>query len=157
MINKYESYQMHIMNEFAKTMEMFGLTAMEARLIVYLYLEDQPQTLDDMSSALGKSKTSVSTSIRKLADLNLVTQVWKKGVRKDLYTVNSQMFNILVDSYIRKWLDTASRQEEALEEIKQHVKESTHDDAKDRVQLLNRLDEMIRFHRKLQNIYNVMN
>lgn len=158
MENKYETYQISIINEFTKTIEMFGLTTLEARLFVYLYLEDRPQTLDEMSAALGKSKTSMSTSIRKLADLNLVSQVWRKGVRKDLYKANGQVFNQLVQSYMQKWNDLAVRQKEALEDIKQQLKKQDVDpseDDKDRAQLLNRLDEIIHFHNKLQNLYKV--
>lgn len=76
-----EKFTNKIIIEFAKTIELFGLTPAEARLFVYLYLQEEPQTLDEMGEALGKSKTSMSTSIRSLSDSNLVTRVWKKKRR----------------------------------------------------------------------------
>src|SRR5699024_11462989 len=93
-----------IILEFGKTIEMFCLTPLEARLFVYLYLQDQPKSLDDMSEALGKSKTSMSTSIRNLSDANLVTLVWRKGVRKDLYVANYQLFKLFMNFCINKWI-----------------------------------------------------
>lgn len=98
------------MIEFSKTIELFGLTTVEARLFAYLYLSEEDLTLDEMADALGKSKTSISTNIRSLAELNLVTRVWKKGVRKDLYQANSQLFKTFMTSFQRKWIDIARRQ-----------------------------------------------
>ncbi len=108
------------MIEFSKTIELFGLTTLEARLFAYLYLSEDAMTLDEMSEALGKSKASISTNIRSLAELNLVTRVWKKGVRKDLYEANSQLFKTFMTSYLRKWVDVARRQKSSLEEINNH-------------------------------------
>ncbi|WP_100011401.1 GbsR/MarR family transcriptional regulator [Lentibacillus sediminis] len=106
-----------VMIEFAKTIEMFDLSPMEARVFSYLYLADEALTLDEMAEALGKSKTSMSNSIRNLADLNLVSQVWKKGVRKDLYQANTQLFKSFMTSYINKWIEAANYQKDNLETI----------------------------------------
>ncbi|ASK60869.1 transcriptional regulator [Virgibacillus phasianinus] len=110
-----------IVIEFAKTIELFDLTPLEARLFAYLYLIEDPMTLDEMSEVIGKSKTSMSTSIRSLLDLNLVTRVWKKGVRKDLYKANSQLFKTFMNSYINKWIDAANNQQSSLQEIKKNI------------------------------------
>ncbi|MUV36597.1 putative HTH-type transcriptional regulator [Lentibacillus sp. JNUCC-1] len=84
-----ETVSDQIIMEFAKTAELFGLTTLEARLFAYMYLEDRPLTLDEMSEAIGKSRTSMSNGVRGLLDLKLVTRVWKKGERKDLYQAAS--------------------------------------------------------------------
>jgi len=146
-----------VMIEFTKTIEMFGLSTLEARLFAYLYLTNKPMTLDEMSEALGKSKTSMSTGIRSLADLNLVSQVWKKGVRKDLYLANSQPFKNFLNSYVSKWADATSRQKEALEEIKRWTSEKKEvivsGDDIDHIQLTKRLDEIIDFHHQLETLF----
>lgn len=137
-----------IISEFAKTIEMFDLTPLEARLFAYLYLSEEPKTLDDMSEALGKSKTSMSTNIRNLSDLNLVTLVWKKGVRKDLYQANQQLFKIFMTSYIRNWRDTTNHRKNALEKIKSLLVDRN--SYTEEVQSLhNQLNEIIEFHTKL--------
>src|SRR5690606_36675970 len=103
--------------EFAKTLELFRLSTMEARLFAYLYMTNNTLTLDEMSDALGKSKTSISTNIRRLLELNLVQRVWKKGVRKDLYEANSPLFKTFMNHYLSGWINTAKQQKASLEEI----------------------------------------
>src|SRR5699024_11007094 len=55
------------------------------RLYGSLYFQHQPKTLDEMKDELGMSKSSMSTSVRKLQDINIVQKVWRKGSRKDLF------------------------------------------------------------------------
>ncbi|MCD5324962.1 MULTISPECIES: GbsR/MarR family transcriptional regulator [Pontibacillus] len=137
--------QYHAITEFSKTIEMFSLTPSEALLFSTLYIEGEPMTLDEMSEALAKSKTSMSTGIRSLLDLNLVERVWKKGVRKDLYAANSDLFNKFMSSYIHKWLDAANRQKHSLEETKLLLdKEEMESNEANRFE--EKLNEMIEFH-----------
>jgi DNA-binding transcriptional regulator GbsR (MarR family) len=149
--------QDEIITVTTKTFEMFGLTPVESQLFIYLYLTDRLQTLDDMSEALGKSKTSMSTSVRKLADLNLVSQVWKRGVRKDLYTSTDQTFSTLVNVYMQNLTDTVRRQKEALEELELKVRHHNHNNVSAEemsdTELLDKLNNIIGFHTDLQNIF----
>ncbi|WP_405098749.1 GbsR/MarR family transcriptional regulator [Oceanobacillus sp. FSL H7-0719] len=151
-----ETLKDDLISAFSKTIEMFGLSTLESRLFAYLYLTNQPQTLDEMSEALGKSKTAMSTSIRSLSNLNLVSQVWKKGVRKDLYIANSQLFKVFVNFYIRKWVDKTARQKETLEELKDITDDNWTgtDDEEERAQILNRVDEIIDFHSSIESAFN---
>ncbi|MUK90078.1 transcriptional regulator [Ornithinibacillus sp. L9] len=150
-----ENIRNKIVIEFAKTIEMFDLTPLEARLFAYLYLAEKPLTLDEMSEALGKSKTSMSKSIRSLSDLNLVTLVWKKGVRKDLYQANSQLFKLFMTSYINKWIDATNHRKDALDEIEfdleQSNKKGITKDERDR--LRHQLTNIIDFHKKLDSFF----
>lgn len=144
------------MIEFSKTIEMFGLTTLEARLFAYLYLSEDAMTLDEMSEALGKSKTSISTNIRSLAELNLVTRVWKKGVRKDLYEANSQLFKTFMTSYHRKWVDVARRQKSSLEEINNYyINQINHGitQTEEQVCITKRLNEIIIFHDQIETLF----
>ncbi|MYL60547.1 GbsR/MarR family transcriptional regulator [Virgibacillus halodenitrificans] len=143
--------------EFSKTLELFGLTPLESRLFVYLYLTDDPLTLDEMSEALGKSKTSMSTSIRSLFDLNLVTRVWKKGVRKDLYEANSHLYKSFSTIYISKWLDSTNHHKDTLMEIRNEIdspKKATI--SKEKEKLNKKLDEIINFHVQIEGLFNNM-
>lgn len=156
MNNNNETLKDDLISAFSKTIEMFGLSTLESRLFAYLYLTNQPQTLDEMSEALGKSKTAMSTSIRSLSNLNLVSQVWKKGVRKDLYVANTQLFKVFVNFYIHKWVDKTASQKETLEELKEKTDENWigSKDEEERIQLLNRLDEIIEFHSNVETAFN---
>ncbi|WP_077324982.1 GbsR/MarR family transcriptional regulator [Virgibacillus siamensis] len=135
-----------IITEFSKTIEMFGFSTLEARLFVYLYLEQAPMTLDEMSEAMGKSKTSMSTSIRSLSDFNLVTRVWKKGVRKDLYEANEQIFKTFMNSYLSRWIDAANHQKDSLNNIKEQFENANIPSSS----LNNRLLNIIEFHQQLE-------
>ncbi|MBR3118712.1 GbsR/MarR family transcriptional regulator [Oceanobacillus profundus] len=148
----------NIMIEFSKTIELFGLTTVEARLFAYLYLSEEDLTLDEMADALGKSKTSISTNIRSLAELNLVTRVWKKGVRKDLYQANSQLFKTFMTSFQRKWIDIARRQKISLEEINNHYKDKSSNELtlEEQTILTERLNEIIIFHAQIETLFKNM-
>ncbi|WP_010529867.1 GbsR/MarR family transcriptional regulator [Lentibacillus jeotgali] len=136
--------------EFAKTIEMFGASPLEARLFVYLYLQDQPKTLDEMGEALGKSKTSMSTSIRSLSDAKLVTLVWKKGVRKDLYEANNQLFKRFMSNYVNKWLDASSHQKNALRDIQQNLEDY---DTEQSREIVDNLNKIIDFHEQIESSF----
>lgn len=142
-----------IVTEFAKTIEMFDLTPLEARLFAYLYLIQDPMTLDEMSEVIGKSKTSMSTSIRSLLEINLVTRVWKKGVRKDLYQANSQLFKTFMNSYINKWIDATNHQRNSLEEIKKDMDIDGVSSDGDLATIYNQLANIIGFHKNIETSF----
>lgn len=141
-----------IMLEFSKTIEMFGLTTLESRLFTYLYLSKKPLTLDEMSDALGKSKTSMSTSIRSLSELNLVTRVWQKGIRKDLYQANTQLFKTFMSGYLSKWIDASNRQRISLEDIYQSI-DQDNKNQEDIKHIDNRLIDLIEFHKDMEILF----
>ncbi|GAA0438331.1 opuC operon transcriptional regulator OpcR [Lentibacillus halophilus] len=142
-----------IIIEFAKTIEMFGLTPAEARLFVHLYLQEDPQTLDEMAEALGKSKTSMSTSIRSLSESNLVNRVWQKGVRKDLYEANTQLYKTFMHYYVNKWLEASSLQKDALEDIQKELQIFQTDTST----LADHLNEIIDFHKQIESSFRHLN
>lgn len=144
-----------IIMEFTKTIELFGLSTLEARLFAYLYLTNKPLTLDEMSQALGKSKTTMSNGIRNLSELNLVSLVWKKGTRKDLYQANSQLFSSFLSTYVSKWLEMVSHQKTSLEEINQSIdlKENSYNRNPELSELTDRLNDMIEFHQLLEELF----
>lgn len=147
-----------IMQEFAKTLEMFDLSPSEARLFAYLYISEKALTLDEMAAALGKSKTSMSTNIRSLSDLNLVTRVWKKGVRKDHYQANPQLFKTFMNAYISRWVDATSHQKQSLNEINLFLDE--HKNAYSSAELMtieDRLEDIIDFHHRIEGLFKEIN
>ncbi|MEN1970266.1 MarR family transcriptional regulator [Lentibacillus sp. N15] len=144
----------NIISEFAPTIEMFDLSSSEARLFAFLYLQENPLTLDEMSEALGKSKTSMSTSVRSLVDLNLVTRVWRKGVRKDLYQANTHLFKSFMHASITKWIDATNHQRESLEELLGSVQEEANNSTL--VSLETQLKQIIDFHRQIEKAFQEM-
>lgn len=156
MINGEEQVKERIIEEFSKTISLFGLTPLEARVYTYLYLSKKAETLDEMSEALGNSKTAIRTNIRSLGNVNLVKRVWKKGVRKDLYTANKQLYKAFMGFYVDKWMTEMSHQKTSLEEIRNHLireddKRKGMDQSND---IESELDNMIDFHRQLEETLN---
>lgn len=110
-----------LINEFSKTLELFDISPSDSRLFTILFLNHQPMTLDEMSQTTGKSKTTVNTGIRNLSDLNLVKQVWKKGIRKDLYTTTDDLFQRFMHYYLDRWLSHTSMQKQSLSSIEDRI------------------------------------
>ncbi|WP_047986146.1 GbsR/MarR family transcriptional regulator [Ornithinibacillus californiensis] len=149
--NTGEKFKNGILLEFAKTVELFGLSPIESRVFTILYVEGKPLTLDEMSEALGKSKTSMSTSIRSLVELNLVKRVWKKGVRKDLFQANTQLYKHFMSFYLKKWLDETEVRKEALAEIKNQTDQLASGEVDENLQ--NKLNNLLDFHNKLTDFF----
>lgn len=142
-----EHIKNNILLEFAKTVELFDLSPLEARLFAFLYIDGRPLTLDQMSEALGKSKTSMSTGVRSLVDLNLVKRVWKKGVRKDLFQANEQLFKQFMTFYMKKWIVATEDRKEALLEIKSELDQTSSDHSNE--DIYNKLQDLLEFHNRL--------
>ncbi|MBM7571450.1 GbsR/MarR family transcriptional regulator [Aquibacillus albus] len=153
-----ENIHNQIITEFAKTVEMFDLSPGEARLFSILYLEGSPMTLDEMSEALGKSKTSISTGIRSLLDFNLVTRVWRKGVRKDLYMAEENLYKKFMSTFIQKWVESTKQHKHTLEEIEsrleENIKNGQVEGSIEEVKV--RLKEMLVFHELIEESFREM-
>ncbi|MFC4619045.1 GbsR/MarR family transcriptional regulator [Camelliibacillus cellulosilyticus] len=92
-----------VIETISQNMHLYGVTPSIGRLYGTLFFQDRPMTLDEMKEELQMSKTSMSTSVRTLTDLNMVEKVWKKGVRKDLYEANRDWYQIFFDYFTNQW------------------------------------------------------
>lgn len=100
---KLEKSRKRITESIAQNIHLYGLPPSAGRQFGMMFFENRPLTLDDMSAELGMSKTSMSTSIRSLSEAKLVDRVWERGVRKDLYEVKDDWYQIFVDMFTVKW------------------------------------------------------
>ncbi|WP_432354198.1 GbsR/MarR family transcriptional regulator [Sporosarcina sp. A2] len=100
---KLEKSRKRITESIAQNIHLYGLPPSAGRQFGMMFFENRPLTLDDMSAELGMSKTSMSTSIRTLSEAKLVERVWERGVRKDLYEVKDDWYQIFVDMFTVKW------------------------------------------------------
>lgn len=92
-----------VIETISQNMYLYGVTPSIGRLYGTLFFENTPMTLDDMKEELKMSKTSMSTSVRTLTDLNMVEKVWKKGERKDLYEAKKDWYQIFIDFFSNQW------------------------------------------------------
>ncbi|GGH87353.1 DNA-binding transcriptional regulator GbsR (MarR family) [Pullulanibacillus pueri] len=92
-----------VIETISLNMHLYGVTPSIGRLYGTLFFKDQPMTLDDMKEELQMSKTSMSTSVRTLTDLNMVEKVWIKGERKDQYEAKKDWYQIFFDYFNHQW------------------------------------------------------
>lgn len=98
-----ENTRERVIEAISQNMFLYGVGPSTGRLYGTLYFKDKPMTLDDMKEELKMSKTSMSTSVRSLSELNMVEKVWKKGVRRDLYEANKNWYQIFADYFANQW------------------------------------------------------
>ena len=103
-----------IIETIAQNIHLYGLTPSAGRQYGTMFFHDEPMTLDDMTEELGMSKTSMSTSVRALADLKLVERAWVRGVRKDLYQVKDDWYQSFINLFSIKWRRSISHHTVAL-------------------------------------------
>jgi DNA-binding transcriptional regulator GbsR (MarR family) len=104
-----------VIDAIAQNMNLYGITPSAGRLYGLLFYSDKPLTLDEMKEELGMSKTSMSTSVRSLLDLNMVEKVWVKGERKDLYTIKEDWYQCFFDYFTIKWRTAITMNSSAME------------------------------------------
>ena len=92
-----------VIDTLAQNIHLYGLTPSAGRLYGLLFFSAKPLTLDEMKEELGMSKTSMSTAVRSLLDLNMVEKVWVKGERKDLYSIKEDWYECFFDFFTIKW------------------------------------------------------
>ncbi|MBD7909275.1 GbsR/MarR family transcriptional regulator [Sporosarcina gallistercoris] len=120
---KLEKSRKRITESIAQNIHLYGLPPSAGRQFGMMFFENRPLTLDDMSAELGMSKTSMSTSIRSLSEAKLVDRVWERGVRKDLYEVKDDWYQIFVDMFTVKWRRAVSLHTAAIRKSLAELKE----------------------------------
>ncbi|UTR13386.1 GbsR/MarR family transcriptional regulator [Salipaludibacillus sp. LMS25] len=125
-------------SEVAKNIHLYNITPSVGRLYGTVFFADKPMTLDDMSDALGMSKTSMSTGIRALSEANMVEQVWERGVRKDLYKTEDDWYKSFSNVFITRWRNATEMNMSAIKETKYMLTElceqTYHDEIKEKIQ-----------------------
>lgn len=119
--DKLEQVREKVIHSIAQNMDLYGITSSIGRLYGTMFFQHQAMTLDEMRDALGMSKTSMSTGVRALLEINMVQKTWKKGVRKDLYTVEDDWYKSFIDLFTTKWRKGIEMNEEQINEAKQDL------------------------------------
>ncbi|MBU5593997.1 GbsR/MarR family transcriptional regulator [Amphibacillus sp. MSJ-3] len=99
----YEETIDQFIQMIAKNMGLYGITPSIGRLYGKLYFSEEPMSLDDLRDALKMSKTSMSTGVRALAEMNMVEPAFRKGVRKDLYQSEEDWYQSFTSLFGNRW------------------------------------------------------
>src|SRR5699024_12630245 len=89
---KKEETKENIIDAIAETMHLYAVTPAAGRLYATMQFEDQ-MNLDEMREELGMSKPSMSTSVRKLQEIDMVKKKFQRGSRKHTYVAEKNYFN----------------------------------------------------------------
>ena len=121
---KHEETIERFIQVIAKNMTLYGVTPSIGRLYGAIYFSEEPMTLDDMRDALEMSKTSMSTGVRTLSEMNMVEPTFKKGVRKDLYQSDEDWYKSFTSLFGDRWrqhtetnIEEANQAIDSLEEL----------------------------------------
>lgn len=153
-----EKAQERVIETLARNMDLYGITMSTGLLYGTLLFQDKSMTLDEMGEALGMSKTSMSTGVRTLMDLNMVEKIWKKGTRKDHYEVNLDWYQNFIDLFSIQWRHACEQNMQALKKSLQdlHALQETEgltDEWKERVGLsAQRIENGLEYYRWLSRL-----
>lgn len=78
-----------------RTAQSFGFNRLWGQLYVYLFLSQEPMSLDALADGLGVSKASISLTGRQLESWGALRRVWIKGDRKDYYEAERDFSHII--------------------------------------------------------------
>ncbi|WP_077624222.1 choline uptake/conversion transcriptional regulator CudC [Sediminibacillus massiliensis] len=104
-----------VISAIAETMDLYGVTPAAANLYATMYFEDQ-MTLDEMRTELGMSKPSMSTSVRRLQEIEMVKKTFTRGSRKHTYVAEKNFFRSFMTFYCLMWEREVKMNLEAIEE-----------------------------------------
>lgn len=144
----------------AQNMGLYDITETNGRLYGTILFSDGPMTLDDMSRALEMSKTSMSTGVRLLSEGSMLTRVWEKGVRKDLYTVEEDWYKSFTSVFVNRWREATDNNHKAARHAKEQLEElykKTEDTAlQEQIERdLEKLDHAVRYYSWLDEVIHI--
>lgn len=95
--------------KIADNMRTYGVSTTVGRVLGIIYMNRKPMTLDELSMATGMSKTRMSQVVREMLDINIAEKVFEKGVRKDIYDVESDYYETFISIFTSNWRKTINR------------------------------------------------
>ncbi|MCM3634034.1 MULTISPECIES: GbsR/MarR family transcriptional regulator [Paenibacillus] len=122
-IGKLQSTRKRVIESIGKNMDLYGVTLSIGHLYGHMFFNQHPVTLDEMSQTMGMSKTSMSTGMRTLHDLKMISKVWSKGSRKDLYMVEPDFHQNFADYFAIKWMKAVEQNKSAMKRTLKEIEE----------------------------------
>ncbi|WP_438494745.1 GbsR/MarR family transcriptional regulator [Paenibacillus sp. IHBB 3054] len=161
-IEKISKVRERVIDSIGKNMDLYGITLSIGHLYGYMYFNQGPVTLDELSRTMGMSKTSMSTGVRTLLDLKMIDKVWGKGTRKDLFEVVPDWHQNFSDYFSIKWRKAVEGNMSALAKSLAEIKEIKNEyaDNPEIEKLLNRdeakIEEAIKYYRWLLKLIEAL-
>ncbi|WP_236838523.1 GbsR/MarR family transcriptional regulator [Caldalkalibacillus salinus] len=90
-----------MISSIAQTMVIYGVTPSVGRIYGVLYFAERPLSINEIQTEVAMSKGSVSTGIRELLEIEMVSKVWKKGDRKDHFIAEKDFFKNFMTFFVK--------------------------------------------------------
>lgn len=153
---KLEQAREQFIHELSKNMYLYGISQSIGRLYGTVLFSDKPMTLDEMSTSLGMSKTSMSTGIRTLLEANMVDRVWQKGIRKDLYQPEEDWYKSFSTVFVTRWRTSVDNNLKAVKKMRQALNDLNDTDNEEVKEALcadlDKLDHAQKYYEWLQEV-----
>ncbi|MFC3041126.1 choline uptake/conversion transcriptional regulator CudC [Virgibacillus xinjiangensis] len=116
-----------VIGAISETMDLYGVTPSAGKLYATMYFKEQ-LTLDEMREELGMTKASMSTSVRKLQEIEMVKKKFMRGSRKHTYVAEKDFFHSFMAFYCQMWDREVKMNMEAIKEAEVHLNEIQEDE-----------------------------
>lgn len=136
--------------------QSLGIGKVTGQIYAFLYLNQEPQSLGQITDGLKISKGSASMCVRQLEQWKAIRRIWVKGDRKDFYSANDD-FGIILKNVIAdltgKKIDASARlindAREHIEKIRLTAKTGSSEEF-----FIKRINKLQEFHSKTSSIWN---
>src|SRR5699024_1164060 len=95
---KIDDVKKDVLDTIKETMDLYGVTTAAGRLYAVMQIKDQ-MNLDEMQKQLDMSKPSMSTSVRKLREIDMMRKDYQHGSRKQSYIAEKNYFNTFISYF----------------------------------------------------------
>lgn len=135
-----------VIQMFVDLANSFGLPKSVGKLYGYIFLQDQPVCFDDLVSALGLSKGSVSQGLRVLTNLNAVKRTFVREDRRDHYVPEMSLKRLFGGLLQERFHGQFSQAGDRLEALEEECRQSGHERRAvlERIQILRRWQGRLR-------------
>ncbi len=129
-----------MIEHFARTARKFGLSELYGYIYGLLFFEEEPISLGEIAKRTGYSISHVSTALRFLESIGLVTRIKKPGDRKAYYTATKNIQDWRREAYYRKIEEDVREMRESLLKA---LAELEGDESEEAVKLKKRIETIL--------------
>jgi DNA-binding transcriptional regulator GbsR (MarR family) len=79
-----------------------GITRLGGQIVAALYLADEARTMDELSDALGRSKSNIFANLRALEAAGIVERRRTTGSRSDAFALRGKYPDVVVGAYLSR-------------------------------------------------------
>jgi DNA-binding transcriptional regulator GbsR (MarR family) len=79
-----------------------GITRLGGQVVAALYLAEGPRSMDELSLALGRSKSNIFANLRGLEAAGIIERRREAGARHDSYTLRGKYPDVIIGAYISR-------------------------------------------------------